>query len=136
MIIADYLNYGQHSMLKDRSCTIICRKFWFDSGRLYHFMALFFMGKPNYVVALWVGAMYLLIAKEFWCAAIPAVFMTWNILLILSQKIGLGLDLNLSYGLAFIFTILWIGYFTYQYKKLAGASFELDHLYHINNSKL
>ena len=57
--------------------------------------------------------------KNFWVAAIPAVFMTWNIFTyILSQKIGLGLDLNLSYGLAFIFTILWIGYFTYQYKKL------------------
>ena len=82
------------------------------------------------VVALWVGAMYLLIAKKnFWVAAIPAVFMTWNIFTyILSQKIGLGLDLNLSYILAFVFTILWIGYFTYQYKKItAGASFELDH---------
>ena len=45
--------------------------------------------------------------------------MTWNIFTyILSQKIGLGLDLNLSYILAFVFTILWIGYFTYQYKKL------------------
>lgn len=55
--------------------------------------------------------------------------MTWNIFTyILSQKIGLGLDLNLSYIIAFVLTILWVAYFSYQYKKItAGAQFELDH---------
>ena len=74
--------------------------------------------------------MYLLMAKKnFWVAAIPAVFMTWNIFTyILSQPIGLGLDLSLSYVLAFGLTILWILYFVYQYKKItAGEEFELDH---------
>ncbi|MGO2789079.1 MAG: carbon starvation CstA family protein, partial [Staphylococcus saprophyticus] len=71
----------------------------------------------------------LIAKKNFWVAAIPAVFMTWNIFTyILSQKIGLGLDLNLSYIIAFVLTILWVAYFSYQYKKItAGAKFELDY---------
>ena len=133
MIIADYLNYGQRSMLKR---VIVAAPLFVVSFGLTQvdFTILWryfsWANQTTAVVALWVGAMYLLIAKKnFWVAAIPAVFMTWNIFTyILSQKIGLGLDLNLSYGLAFVFTILWIGYFTYQYKKItAGASFELDH---------
>ena len=55
--------------------------------------------------------------------------MTWNIFVyILSQKIGLGLDLTLSYYLGFGLTLLWIIYFVYQYKQtVAQTSFELDH---------
>ncbi len=133
MIIADYLNYGQRSVVKR---IIVAAPLFVISFALTQvdFTILWryfsWANQTTATVALWVGAMYLLMAKKnFWVAAIPAVFMTWNIFTyILSQPIGLGLDLTLSYVIAFILTVLWVLYFGYQYKKItAGEEFELDH---------
>lgn len=134
MIIADYLNYSQKSMLNR---VVVATPLFIisfvltqvDFTILWRYFS--WANQTTAVVALWVGAMYLLIAKKnFWVAAIPAVFMTWNIFTyILSQKIGFGLDLNLSYILGFILTLMWIGYFAYQYKKrTSGVQFELDYV--------
>ncbi|MGK8295491.1 carbon starvation CstA family protein [Staphylococcus arlettae] len=133
MIIADYLNIGQSKIMKRIwvATPLFVISFGLtqvDFTILWRYFS--WANQTTAVVALWVGAMYLLLAKKnFWVAAIPATFMTWNIFVyILSQKIGLGLDLTLSYYLGFGLTLLWIVYFVYQYKKaVAQTSFELDH---------
>ncbi|MES3702747.1 carbon starvation CstA family protein [Staphylococcus arlettae] len=133
MIIADYLNIGQSKIMKRIWVAIPLFVISFgltqvDFTILWRYFS--WANQTTAVVALWVGAMYLLLAKKnFWVAAIPATFMTWNIFVyILSQKIGLGLDLTLSYYLGFGLTLLWIIYFVYQYKQtVAQTSFELDH---------
>lgn len=134
MIIADYLNYSQSSLLKRIiiSAPLFIISFALtqvDFTILWRYFS--WANQTTAVIALWVGAMYLLIAKKnFWVAAIPAVFMTWNIFVyILSQKIGLGLDLNMSYVIGFVLTAIWIAYFIYQYRKMTASvgQFELDH---------
>ena len=134
MIIADYLNYSQSSLLKRIiiSAPLFIISFALtqvDFTILWRYFS--WANQTTAVIALWVGAMYLLIAKKnFWVAAIPAVFMTWNIFVyILSQKIGLGLDLNMSYVIGFVLTAIWIAYFIYQYRKMTDSvgQFELDH---------
>ena len=133
MIIADYLNIGQSKIMKRIwvATPLFVISFGLtqvDFTILWRYFS--WANQTTAVVALWVGAMYLLLAKKnFWVAAIPATFMTWNIFVyILSQKIGLGLDLTLSYYLGFGLTLLWIIYFVYQYKQtVAQTSFELDH---------
>ena len=91
MIIADYLNYSQSSLLKRIiiSAPLFIISFALtqvDFTILWRYFS--WANQTTAVIALWVGAMYLLIAKKnFWVAAIPAVFMTWNIFVyILSQK--------------------------------------------------
>ncbi|MDU0420656.1 carbon starvation CstA family protein [Staphylococcus simulans] len=133
MIIADYLNVNQRSLVKR---IIVAAPLFIISFGLTQidFTILWryfsWANQTTAVVALWVGAMYLLLAKKnFWVAAVPATFMTWNIFVyILSQKIGFGLNLTLSYYLGAVLTLIWIAYFIYQYKKVtAGVKFELDH---------
>lgn len=133
MIIADYLNVNQRSLVKR---IIVAAPLFIISFGLTQidFTILWryfsWANQTTAVVALWVGAMYLLLAKKnFWVAAVPATFMTWNIFVyILSQKIGFGLNLTLSYYLGAVLTLIWIAYFIYQYKKVTvGVKFELDH---------
>ena len=88
---ADYLNYSQSSLLKRIiiSAPLFIISFALtqvDFTILWRYFS--WANQTTAVIALWVGAMYLLIAKKnFWVAAIPAVFMTWNIFVyILSQK--------------------------------------------------
>ena len=73
--------------------------------------------------------MYLLLSKKnFYVALIPALFMTWNIFTyILSQPIGFGMDLTLSYWLSIGLTILWTMYFYYLYRKNSENAIEIDH---------
>ncbi|WP_158736441.1 carbon starvation protein A [Alteribacillus sp. YIM 98480] len=60
------------------------------------------------VIALWVGSMYLFIAKKnYWIAMIPGIFMTMaTTTYILNAPIGFGLPMNLSYIGAAIATII------------------------------
>ncbi|MGG3738921.1 carbon starvation CstA family protein [Aeribacillus pallidus] len=65
------------------------------------------------VIALWIGAMYLILSKKnYFIAMIPAIFMTMaTTTYILNAKIGFNLPLNVSYVIAAIFTIGIIGAF-------------------------
>ncbi len=137
MIIADYLKVNQRSLWKRIMVAAPLFVVSFALTRIDFTILWRYFSWANQttaVVALWVGAMYLLLAKKnFWVAAVPATFMTWNIFVyILSQKIGFGLDLTLSYYLGAGLTLLWVAYFIYQYKKVTSeVKFELDH--HISN---
>ncbi|NJI14741.1 carbon starvation protein A, partial [Staphylococcus agnetis] len=133
MIIADYIHLGQKAIGKRFlvAVPLFVASFLLtqiDFTILWRYFS--WANQTTAAVALWVGAMYLLIAKKnFWVAAVPATFMTWNLFTyILSQPIGFGLDLNLSYVIAIGCTALWLGYFIYQYRKnTVGATFVLDH---------
>jgi carbon starvation protein CstA len=65
------------------------------------------------VIALWVGAMYLFIAKKnYWIAMIPGIFMTMaTTTYILNAAIGFGLPLNTSYIIGAIATVSIISIF-------------------------
>ena len=133
MIIADYLHIDQRKLAKRIfvAAPLFIISFaltQIDFTILWRYFS--WANQTTAVVALWVGAMYLLLAKKnYWVAAVPATFMTWNIFVyILSQKIGFGINLTVSYYLAFGLTLLWIGYFIYQYRKMTSkAEFELDY---------
>lgn len=133
MIIADYINLDQKPFSKRFLVAIPLFVLSFgltqvDFTILWRYFS--WANQTTAAVALWVGAMYLLIAKKnFWVALIPATFMTWNLFTyILSQPIGFGLDLSLSYGLAVFCTVAWVGYFFYQYRKITGVqTFQLDY---------
>lgn len=133
MIIADYLHIDQRKLAKRIfvAAPLFIISFaltQIDFTVLWRYFS--WANQTTAVVALWVGTMYLLLAKKnYWVAAVPATFMTWNIFVyILSQKIGFGINLTVSYYLAFGLTLLWIGYFVYQYRKMtAKTEFELDY---------
>lgn len=133
MIIADYIHLGQRAISKRFLVAIPLFVISFILTRIDFTILWRYFSWANQTtaaVALWVGAMYLMIAKKnYWVAMVPATFMTWNLsTYILSQPIGFGIDLNISYFLAVGLTLLWIAYFYYQYQKhIAGEHFQLDH---------
>ncbi|MBH9581613.1 carbon starvation protein A [Staphylococcus felis] len=133
MIIADYIHLGQRAISKRFLVAIPLFVISFILTRIDFTILWRYFSWANQTtaaVALWVGAMYLMIAKKnYWVAMVPATFMTWNLFTyILSQPIGFGIDLNISYFLAVGLTLLWIAYFYYQYQKhIAGEHFQLDH---------
>lgn len=132
MILADYFNFGQKQVWKRFAIAIPMFVISFilttvDFTILWRYFS--WANQTTATVALWIGTMYLLLSnKNFYVALIPALFMTWNIFTyILSQPIGLGIDLSLSYWLSAGLTILWTMYFYYIYRKNSETEFEIDH---------
>lgn len=80
------------------------------------------------MIALWVGGMYLALAKKnHWIATIPAVFMTYTTFTyILTAKIGFQLSYNISYVVAAILTILVIVGFANRARKHRDPAFPID----------
>ena len=79
-------------------------------------------------IALWVGAMYLFIAKKnYWIAMIPAVFITMaTMTYIINAPIGFGLSLNAAYVGATIVTIIIIVLFFKAAKKNRADNLPLE----------
>lgn len=132
MILADYFNFGQKQVWKRFAIAIPMFVISFilttvDFTILWRYFS--WANQTTATVALWIGTMYLLLSnKNFYVALIPALFMMWNIFTyILSQPIGLGIDLSLSYWLSAGLTILWTMYFYYIYRKNSETEFEIDH---------
>lgn len=133
MIIADYISLSQQSIIKRFSIAIPLFVISFiltkmDFSMLWRYFS--WANQTTAVIALWVGAMYLALAKKnYFVAAIPATFMTYNVFVyILSQPIGFGLELTMSYYISIVLTITVILGFVIQYRKMTGyKSFELDH---------
>ncbi|SDH52800.1 carbon starvation CstA family protein [Alteribacillus bidgolensis] len=80
------------------------------------------------VIALWVGSMYLFIAKKnYWIAMIPGIFMTMaTTTYILNAPIGFGLPMNLSYIGAAIATIIVTVLFFQAAKKARANQLPLE----------
>ncbi|MGG4489591.1 carbon starvation CstA family protein [Metabacillus idriensis] len=131
MIIADYFNISQKKM----------------SSRLWIALPLFIISfaltkidftilwryfswanQSTAVIALWVGAMYLFIAKKnYWIAMIPGIFMTMvTVTYILNAPIGFGLSMTTSYIGAAIATIAVIVTFYIAAKKARANNLPLE----------
>jgi carbon starvation protein CstA len=131
MIIADYFRINQKKMpnrlwialplfvasfaLTNMDFTILWRYFsWANQSTA--------------MIALWVGAMYLVLAgKNHWVASIPATFMTMaTFTYILNAPIGFGLPMELSYILAAIGTLIVIALFVKRARAYVGTRFPVD----------
>ncbi|MGM0873464.1 MAG: carbon starvation CstA family protein [Bacillota bacterium] len=116
MIIADYLNISQTKFISRIWIAIPLFVISFgltkiDFTLLWRYFS--WANQSTAVIALWVGAMYLFIAKKnYWIAMIPGIFMTMaTSTYILNAAIGFGLPMNVSYIGATIITVVIIALF-------------------------
>lgn len=131
MIIADYLNISQSKIVSRLWIAIPLFVISFaltkiDFTLLWRYFS--WANQSTAVIALWVGAMYLFIAKKnYWIAMIPGIFMTMaTSTYILNAAIGFGLPLNISYIGASIITVVIIALFYKAAIKSRSQSFQLD----------
>ncbi|MFD0959241.1 carbon starvation CstA family protein [Paenibacillus chungangensis] len=109
MILADYFNVGQKKIMNRLWIALPLFALSFaltkiDFTLLWRYFS--WANQSTAVIALWVGAMYLFIAKRnYWIAMIPGIFMTMaTMTYILNAGIGFGLPLNVSYVVAAVIT--------------------------------
>lgn len=110
MIIADYLNISQKKLTSRIWIALPLFVISFALTRIDFTLLWRYFSWANQstaVIALWVGAMYLFLArKNYWIAAVPAAFMTMaTFTYIINAPIGFGLPLNVAYGLAAVITV-------------------------------
>lgn len=116
MIIAEYLNIGQKT-LSSRLwiaiplfvISVILTKI--DFNLLWRYFS--WANQSTAVIALFVGAMYLYIAKKnYWISLIPGIFMLLMVITyILNAKIGFGLSMNIAWIGGFIGTAVLVALF-------------------------
>ncbi|WP_332648985.1 carbon starvation CstA family protein [Lysinibacillus sp. 54212] len=131
MIIADYLKLGQGKILSRLWIAIPMFVISYgltqiDFNILWRYFS--WANQTTAVIALWVGAMYLIIAKKnHWIASIPATFMTYNVFVyILYEKIGFNLPLNVAYIGGIVLTLIVIVAFAMRAVSVRGTDFLLD----------
>ncbi|RDI45402.1 carbon starvation CstA family protein [Falsibacillus pallidus] len=110
MIIADYFNLSQRKIMSRLWIAIPMFVISFaltkiDFTLLWRYFS--WANQSTAVIALWVGAMYLFIAKKnYWIAIIPGIFMTMaTMTYIFNAGIGFGLSLNVSYVIGAVITV-------------------------------
>jgi len=116
MIIADYIGLAQKKFgnrlwiaLPMFAISVILTQM--DFNILWRYFA--WANQTTAMIALWIGAMYLALQKKnYWIAAIPAVFITMTTFtFILNAKIGFNLPMNISYIVASVITVIIIAAF-------------------------
>lgn len=122
MIIADYFNLSQKKIMSRLWIALPLFVLSFaltkiDFTLLWRYFS--WANQSTAAIALWVGAMYLFIAKKnYWIAMIPAIFITMaTMTYIINAPIGFGLSLNAAYVGATIITIVIIVLFFIAAKK-------------------
>ncbi|WP_078547743.1 carbon starvation CstA family protein [Litchfieldia alkalitelluris] len=131
MIIADYLNISQKKIASRLWIALPLFAISFaltkiDFTLLWRYFS--WANQSTAVIALWVAAMYLFIAKKnYWIAVIPGVFMTMaTTTYILNAQIGFGINLNVSYIVAAFITAAIIAIFFVAAIKNRNANVQLD----------
>lgn len=131
MIIADYFTISQAKLMSRLWIAIPLFVISFaltkiDFTLLWRYFS--WANQSTAVIALWVGAMYLFIAKKnYWIAMIPATFMTMaTTTYILNAAIGFGLPMNVSYIGATIITVVIIALFYNAAIKSRTNNLQLD----------
>ncbi|HYK74609.1 MAG TPA: carbon starvation CstA family protein [Pseudoneobacillus sp.] len=116
MIIADYFNLAQKKFTSRLWIALPLFVLSFaltkiDFNLLWRYFS--WANQSTAVIALWVGAMYLFIAKKnYWIAMIPGTFMTMaTMTYILNATIGFNLPLNTAYVVGAIITVAIIAIF-------------------------
>jgi carbon starvation protein CstA len=131
MIIADYFNLAQNKFMSRLWIALPLFVISFaltkiDFTLLWRYFS--WANQSTAAIALWVGAMYLFIAKKnYWIAMIPAIFITMaTMTYIINAPIGLGLSLNAAYVGATIITIVIIVLFFIAAKKNRADNLPLE----------
>ncbi len=122
MIIADYIKVSQKKVLSRVWIAVPMFVISFaltkvDFTLLWRYFS--WANQSTAMIALWVGAMYLFLArKNYWIAAIPATFITIaTFTYILNAPIGFGLSLNISYVVAAVITVIIVTAFFVAAKR-------------------
>jgi carbon starvation protein CstA len=131
MIIAEYLNIAQK---KFSSRLWIAAPLFIISAVLtqidFNLLWRYFSwaNQATAVIALFVGAMYLYIArKNYWVALVPGSFMLVMVITyILNAKIGFGLSMNAAWIGGFIGATVLIGLFFNAAKKARANNLPLE----------
>ncbi|MDV2685003.1 carbon starvation CstA family protein [Alkalihalophilus lindianensis] len=131
MIIADYFKIGQKKVMNRFyialpmfAISMYLTTINFDILWRYFSWA----NQSTAMIALWVGAMYLILARKLhWIASIPAAFMTMvTLTYIANAQIGFGLSIEVSYIVAAIGTAVVIVLFAITAKKRLSMNLEID----------
>lgn len=131
MIIADYFKYSQAKITNRLWIALPLFVLSFaltkiDFTILWRYFS--WANQSTAVIALWVGAMYLFIAKKnYWIAMIPGMFMTTAVTsYILNAQIGFGLPLAISNISAIIVTAGITALFFSAAKKARAQNLPLE----------
>ncbi|UFT98197.1 carbon starvation protein A [Radiobacillus kanasensis] len=131
MIIADYLKIAQKKTINRLWIALPLFALSFlltkiDFTLLWRYFS--WANQSTAMIALWVGAMYLFIAKKnYYIPMIPAIFITMaTFTYILNAQIGFGLSLPISYVSAAIITIAITLIFFRAANKARQAEIPLD----------
>ncbi|MCM3389133.1 carbon starvation protein A [Ureibacillus chungkukjangi] len=142
MIIAEYFKFGQAKIMSRLWIAIPLFVISFaltkiDFNILWRYFS--WANQVTAVIALWVGAMYLFLAKKnHWIATIPASFMTYMVVvyILYEPTMGFGIPLNASFIGGLIASAILVGIFFVSAHKKRGTSFLLDEDvsgYRVNN---
>jgi len=110
-IIADYLNINQTKLAKRLmialplfAISILLTQI--DFNILWRYFS--WANQATASIALWIGTMYLFIkGKNYIISLIPAIFISYMVFVyILNAKIGFQLDLNVSYIIGLVLTVV------------------------------
>ncbi|MGG4266601.1 carbon starvation CstA family protein [Peribacillus simplex] len=131
MIIADYVKFPQ---LKMSSRLMIAVPLFVISIALtqidFNILWRYFSwaNQSTAVIALFVGSMYLYIAKKnYWVSLLPGIFMLYTVLVyILNAQIGFRLSMDISYIIAAIISVALVAVFFVAAKKQRAANIPLE----------
>lgn len=128
-IIADYIKMDQQKIMKRLviavplfAVSILLTQI--DFNLLWRYFS--WANQATAAIALWIGTMYLYIqGKNYLVAMAPAIFITYMVFVyILNQKIGFNLDLNVSFIVGLILTIIIVAMFYYKARKNVAEDVE------------
>jgi len=131
MIIAEYINMAQKKMSSRLwiavplfAISVVLTQI--DFNILWRYFS--WANQATAVIALFVGAMYLYIAKKnYWISLIPGTFMlTMVITYILNAQIGFRLPMDIAWYGGFAGTAILLVLFFRQAKKLRAANHPLE----------
>lgn len=132
MIIADYFKFGQSKLISRLFIAIPLFIISYGLTKIdFNILWQYFSwaNQVTAVFALWVGAMYLFLAKKnHWIATVPAMFMTYMIIvyILYEPNMGFGIPINASYIGGLIAALVIIALFFISAHKKRGTSFLLD----------
>ena len=130
-IIADYLKIDQKKMKKRLMIAIplfaaSALLTQIDFNLLWRYFS--WANQATAAIALWIATMYLFIkGKNYVVSLIPALFMTYMVFVyILNEKIGFNLDLNISFIVGLLLTVVLTVMFFKKAKKNKKDEIETD----------
>ncbi|MGK7377489.1 carbon starvation CstA family protein [Planococcus sp. 1R117A] len=121
-IIADYIKLDQQKVMKRLiiavplfAVSVLLTQI--DFNLLWRYFS--WANQATAAIALWIGTMYLYIQrKNYLVAMAPAIFITYMVFVyILNQKIGFNLDLNVSFMIGLILTLVIVALFYAKARK-------------------